>query len=135
MSQNSVSHGSYKIRSLRDKCHCGLDVPLMTSWIDTNPGRRFYGCVKLIYSPLIQLQGFKKCNNFIWLDEEMNTRAKEVISSLIHNLEEEKQRAKDASMKEEEIRTKMKLMKKQLKFNWSITILVLVALVIAIIMK
>ncbi|XP_058751367.1 uncharacterized protein LOC131624449 [Vicia villosa] len=129
MSQNSVSHGSYKIRSLRDKCHCGLDVPLMTSWIDTNPGRRFYGC------GMYKLQGFKKCNNFIWLDEEMNTREKEVISSLIHNLEEEKQRAKNASMKEEEMRTKMKLMKKQLKFNWSITILVLVALVIAIIMK
>ncbi|XP_058733936.1 uncharacterized protein LOC131605617 [Vicia villosa] len=129
MSQNSVSHGSYKIRSLRDKCHCGLDAPLMTSWTDTNPGRRFYGC------GMYKLQGFKKCSNFVWLDEEMNTGAKEVISSLIHNLEEEKQRAKNASMKEEEMRTKMKLMKKQLKFNWSITILVLVALVIAIIMK
>ncbi|XP_058763034.1 uncharacterized protein LOC131636440 [Vicia villosa] len=135
MSLKSVSHGSYRKRSLRDKCHYRLDAPLIMPWTDTNPGRRFCGCEKLMYSPLMQLQGFKKCSNFVWLGEEMNPRAKEVISSLMHNLEEEKQRAKDASTTKEKMRTKMKLMKKQLKFNLSITILVLVALVIAIIMK
>lgn len=66
----------------------------------------------------MQLQGFKKCINFVWLDEEMNPRAKEVISSLLKNLNDEKQRSKDSITKEKEMRMKMKLLKKQLKFNW-----------------
>ena len=83
----------------------------------------------------MQIQGFKKCSNFVWLDEEMNSRAKEVISELLCKLDEEKQRAKDAISKEEELRMKMKLMKKHVKSNWFITVFVLVALVAALIMK
>ncbi|XP_058762845.1 ent-kaurenoic acid oxidase 1-like [Vicia villosa] len=83
----------------------------------------------------VEIQGFKKCSNFVWLDEEMNPRSKEVISSLLKNLNDEKQRSKDSIAKEEEMRMKMKMLKKQLKFNWSITIIMFVTLVAAIIMK
>ncbi|XP_058779432.1 uncharacterized protein LOC131653335 [Vicia villosa] len=129
MSQKSVSNGSFRNRAFRNECHCGLDAPLMTAWTDSNPGRRFYGC------GMYKIQGFKKCSNFVWLDEEMNPRSKEVISSLLKNLNDEKQRSKDSIAKEEEMRMKMKMLKKQLKFNWSITIIMFVTLVAAIIMK
>ncbi|XP_058773526.1 uncharacterized protein LOC131647679 [Vicia villosa] len=129
MSQKTVSSASYKNRSVRNECYCGIDAPLMTSWTDSNPGRRFFGC------GMYKIQGFKKCSNFVWLDEEMNPRAKEVISSLLQNLNEEKQRVKDSISKEEETRMKMKLLKKQLKFNMFVTIFVLVAFVATIIMK
>ncbi|XP_058784700.1 uncharacterized protein LOC131659541 [Vicia villosa] len=122
MSQNFVSFDSYKSHRMRQECHCGLDAPLMTVWTDTNPGRRFFGC------GMYKVQGFKKCSNFVWLDEEMNPRAKEVISSLMQKLNEEKQRVKDSVAKEEELEMKMKLIKKQLKFNWVMTIVVLVQL-------
>lgn len=65
----------------------------------------------------------------------MNPRAKEVIGNLLHNLNEEKQRVKESMVKEEETRMKIKFLKKQLKFNWFITIFVLVAFVATIIMK
>lgn len=42
MSQKSVSKSSYINRSLRYKCHCGMDVSLMTTWTNPNPGCRFY---------------------------------------------------------------------------------------------
>ncbi|CAI8595996.1 unnamed protein product [Vicia faba] len=129
MSQKSVSNPSYRNRSVIHECHCGIDAPLMTAWTDSNPGRRFFGC------GMYKVQGFKKCSNFVWLDEEMNPRAKEVIGNLLHNLNEEKQRVKESMVKEEETRMKIKFLKKQLKFNWFITIFVLVAFVATIIMK
>ena len=48
------------------------------------------------------MQGYKKCNHFVWLDEEMNSRAEEVISSLLQNLNDEKQKMKDAIRKDED---------------------------------
>ncbi|CAI8601104.1 unnamed protein product [Vicia faba] len=90
MSQKSVSNPSYRNHSVIHECHCGIDAPLMTAWTDSNPGRRFFGC------GMYKVQGFKKCSNFVWLDEEMNPRAKEVIGNLLHNLNEEKQRVKES---------------------------------------
>ncbi|XP_058742591.1 uncharacterized protein LOC131615106 [Vicia villosa] len=129
MSQKTVSSVSYRNHSLRNECYCGINAPLMTVWTDSNPGRCFFGC------GMYKIQGFKKCSQFVWWDEEMNPRAKEMISTLLQNLNEEKQRVKDSISKEEETKMKMKLLKKQLKFNLFVTIFVLVAFVVTIIMK
>lgn len=41
---SSASSSRDKKRRPRFECHCGVDAPLVTSWTDENPGRRFYGC-------------------------------------------------------------------------------------------
>lgn len=81
------------------------------------------------------MQGYKECSHFIWFDEEMNPRAKEVILSLLHNLNDEKQKVKYYIRKDEEMKMKMKVLKNHLKLNWMIIINVLIAYVISTIMK
>ncbi|CAL5193368.1 unnamed protein product [Lathyrus oleraceus] len=98
MYEKSVSKSSYINRSLRYECHCGMDAPLMIAWTDANLGRCFYGC------GMYKMQGYKKCSNFVRLDEEMNPRTKEVISSLLHNLNYEKLKVKDSIRKDEEMK-------------------------------
>lgn len=79
------------------------------------------------------MQGYKKCSHFIWLDEEMNPKENEVISSLLQNLNDKKQKVKYANIKDEEMKMKMKLLKKH--FNWMSIIFVLIALVASTTMK
>ncbi|XP_050888518.1 uncharacterized protein LOC127093618 [Lathyrus oleraceus] len=127
--QYSFSHGSRSSSRSRYVCKCGLDAPLMTAWRNANPGRHFYGC------GMYKLQGFKKCNHFVWLDEEMNPRVKELISSLLKNINKEKAKVKSYKVKEEELKMKVKMLKKQLKINWMLLFVMLFAFVGTTLMK
>ncbi|CAH9129430.1 unnamed protein product [Cuscuta epithymum] len=59
------------------KCRSRTAIPVKarvwTSWIDKNPGRRFYGC------PFYEKDG---CGFFEWYDEPLTDRAKHVINDL-----------------------------------------------------
>jgi hypothetical protein len=59
------------------------------------------------------------------LDEEMNSRAKELISALLKNINEEKATVKSYKAKEEELKMKVKMLKKQLKINWMLLFVML----------
>ncbi|CAL5213710.1 unnamed protein product [Lathyrus oleraceus] len=130
MSQHfGFSHGSRSSSRSRYVCKCGLDAPLMTTWTDANPGRRFYGC------GMYKVQGFKKCSHFVWLDEEMNHRIKELIFSLLKNINEEKATVKFYKVKKEELKMKVKMLKKQLKINWMLLFAILFVFVGTTLMK
>ncbi|KAL3639818.1 hypothetical protein CASFOL_014786 [Castilleja foliolosa] len=42
--QTSRSSKSYGSDVAGARCHCGIELEVMTSWTDDNPGRRFQGC-------------------------------------------------------------------------------------------
>ncbi|KAL3638213.1 hypothetical protein CASFOL_017584 [Castilleja foliolosa] len=69
-SRSSSSYGNAAIR-----CHCGIQLELITSWTDDNPGRRFQACPNYKMSSC--------CGFFRWFDEEMCSRSKEVIPGLL----------------------------------------------------
>lgn len=55
-----MSSRSFNSVSSHHSCHCGDVAPIMMSWTDDNPGRRFVGCCN-----------FKrgKCKFFKWIDD------------------------------------------------------------------
>ncbi|XP_058777881.1 uncharacterized protein At4g04775-like [Vicia villosa] len=124
MSQFSQVSIRSKSPFIRDECRCGLDAPLMTAWTDANPGRRFYGCGIF--------RDTKCANHFVWYDEEMTPRAKELISSLNEQLIIEKNKANEFKQKENELTMKMKFVKLQLKFTIRMGIVLLMGLVATI---
>ncbi|KAL3623450.1 hypothetical protein CASFOL_032266 [Castilleja foliolosa] len=69
-SRSSSSYGNAAVR-----CHCGIQLELVTSWTDDNPGRRFQAC------PNYKMPS--SCGFFRWFDEEMCSRSKEVIPGLL----------------------------------------------------
>ncbi|KAL3634963.1 hypothetical protein CASFOL_022017 [Castilleja foliolosa] len=69
-SRSSSSYGNAAVR-----CHCGIQLELVTSWTDDNPGRRFQAC------PNYKMPSC--CGFFRWFDEEMCSRSKEVIPGLL----------------------------------------------------
>ncbi|XP_058725508.1 uncharacterized protein LOC131596784 [Vicia villosa] len=101
-SHGSISRSSTKQRYYAGECKCGLDAPLMTSWTDANPGRRFYGC------GMYKLYGKKGCSHFEWYDEEMSLRAKDLICSLEQRLNAEKCKVIESKVKEDELKMKLK---------------------------
>ncbi|XP_058784860.1 uncharacterized protein LOC131659725 [Vicia villosa] len=125
------SQGSNRSKSsfIRDECRCGLDAPLMTAWTDANPGRRFYGC------GMYKIQGHKMCNHFVWYDEELTPREKELISLLNESLIIEKNKVNECKLKEEQLTMKMKFVKMQLKFTIGMSIVLLMGLVATSVMK
>ncbi|KAL3629939.1 hypothetical protein CASFOL_026251 [Castilleja foliolosa] len=73
--QTSRSSKSYGSDVAGARCHCGIELEVMTSWTDDNPGRRFQGC-----------PNYKKpscCGFFRWVDEEVCSRSKQIIPGLI----------------------------------------------------
>ncbi|CAL5188960.1 unnamed protein product [Lathyrus oleraceus] len=126
--QSGFNHGSRSSSRSRYVCKCGLDAPLMTTWTDANPGRRFYGC--RMYKVC-----FKKCSHFVWLDEEMNPRAKQLIYAILKNINGEKATIKSYKAKEEELKMKVKMLKKQLKINWMLLLVMLFVFVRTILVK
>lgn len=53
MFEKLVLKSSYRNRSLRYECHCGIDASLMTTWTDANPGCHCYGCgIYKVWLPL-----------------------------------------------------------------------------------
>ncbi|KAL3618890.1 hypothetical protein CASFOL_037118 [Castilleja foliolosa] len=69
-SRSSSSYGNAVVR-----CHCGIQLELVTSWTDDNPGRRFQACPNYKMPPF--------CGFFRWFDEEMCSISKEVIPGLL----------------------------------------------------
>ncbi|XP_058740443.1 uncharacterized protein LOC131612696 [Vicia villosa] len=126
MSRFSQGSIRSKYPFIRDECRCGLDAPLMTAWTDANPGRCFYGC------GMYKIQGHKMCSHFVWYDEEMTPREKELISSLNEQLIIEKNKANEFKQKENDLTVKMKFVKLQLKFTIGMSIVLLMGLVATI---
>ncbi|KAL3637465.1 hypothetical protein CASFOL_018633 [Castilleja foliolosa] len=69
-SRSSSSYGNAAVR-----CHCGIQLELVTSWTDDNPGRHFQACLNYKMPSC--------CGFFRWFDEEMCSRSKEVIPGLL----------------------------------------------------
>ncbi|KAL3648678.1 hypothetical protein CASFOL_005081 [Castilleja foliolosa] len=65
ISRSSKSYGSDVAGA---RCHCGIELEVMTSWTDDNPGRRFQSCPNYKYQ---------------WVDEEVCSRSKQIIPGLI----------------------------------------------------
>lgn len=78
-SSSSVSSTPLK-RGTRFLCRCGVESPLVTSWTDENPGRRFYGCGRYFVR--------RKCNFFKWFDPEVPERQKKIIRALLKKNDE-----------------------------------------------
>ncbi|KAL3627308.1 hypothetical protein CASFOL_028671 [Castilleja foliolosa] len=62
-SRSSSSYGNAAVR-----CHCGIQLELVTSWTDDNPGRRFQAC------PNYKMPSC--CGFFRWFDEKMSEQEK-----------------------------------------------------------
>lgn len=65
----------------------------------------------------------------------MSPRAKEVIFELNHKLSEAMLNLNAAKIKEEEMKNKMKFMKKNMKLFVSITFILLIGLVMCVVLK
>ncbi|CAL5205188.1 unnamed protein product [Lathyrus oleraceus] len=95
MSQYSTSNNHIFSLSNHVECKCGLPSPLMTAWTDLNLDRRFFGCATY------KKQEYKRCSHFVWYDEEMSQRDKELISSMHQKLNQEKVNLNEAIIREE----------------------------------
>ncbi|RZB70552.1 hypothetical protein D0Y65_035499 [Glycine soja] len=100
MERSSSSYTS-KARS-RVFCLCNIEAPLVTSWTEENPGRRFYGC------GLYKDRGTKGCNFFQWHDPVDNNRQKKIIVGLMKEVDELKLREKDLQTMISEMKMKEK---------------------------
>ncbi|CAN1318743.1 hypothetical protein LINPERPRIM_LOCUS30932 [Linum perenne] len=64
------------------RCVCGAEVVVLTSWMEDNPGRRFFRCGKMKNG---SMNG--KRHYFAWLDKPMPFRAKVVINGLLRKID------------------------------------------------
>ncbi|XP_017245521.1 uncharacterized protein LOC108217189 [Daucus carota subsp. sativus] len=71
---------------MEPNCRCGTAAALKTSWTDSNPGRRFWGCMRF------KDNRSNACNFHQWFDPPMCARSKAIIPGLlrrIRNLEDD----------------------------------------------
>ncbi|KAK1577581.1 hypothetical protein Q3G72_022964 [Acer saccharum] len=61
-------------------CVCGRRAHIYTSCIDSNPGRRFWGCANY--------RGDLNCGFFRWFDPPICARSKQIIPGLLRRLRE-----------------------------------------------
>ncbi|CAN1802370.1 hypothetical protein LINPERHAP1_LOCUS23347 [Linum perenne] len=61
-------------------CRCNELSVLRTSWTEDNPGRRFFTCSRRYEVSKA------KCDFFMWADDSIEGRAKEVINGLLRKL-------------------------------------------------
>ncbi|PQQ04758.1 uncharacterized protein Pyn_16373 [Prunus yedoensis var. nudiflora] len=61
-------------------CWCGKAATIRTSWIDSNPGRRFSMCAAKVCETN---KGFKGRQFWAWFDPAMCERSKAVIPGLL----------------------------------------------------
>ncbi|XP_058755783.1 uncharacterized protein LOC131628997 [Vicia villosa] len=123
------SIGATRSCQFRSQCRCGLEAPLMTSWTDSNLGRRFFGC------GMYKVHGHKRCSHFVWYDDELSSRAKEIIYSLQKKLEHERDRLDEANTKVADVKMKLNAMNLLMKFSVSMTLVMAVGLVMLNVMK
>ncbi|KAH1188296.1 hypothetical protein GmHk_U059750 [Glycine max] len=86
----------------RMMCLCNVEVPLVTSWTEDNPGRHFYGC------GLYKVG--KWCNYFEWHDLVANSRQKRIIVALMKKVDELNLREKDLYTKISDMKMKGKFL-------------------------
>ncbi|XP_058724088.1 uncharacterized protein LOC131595673 [Vicia villosa] len=127
------SIGATRSCQFRSQCRCGLEAPLMTSWTDSNPGRRFFWVWDVQGN--VMVQGHKRCSHFVWYDDELSSRAKEIIYSLQKKLEHERARLDEANTKVAEVKMKLNAMNLLMKFSVSMTLVMAVGLVMLNVMK
>ncbi|XP_028198010.1 uncharacterized protein LOC114382649 [Glycine soja] len=89
-------------------CLCNTEAPLVTSWTEENPGRRFYGC------------GLHK-----WHDPVDNNRQKKIIVALMKEVDELKLREKD-------LQSRISDMKMKEKFIWIVLVVYWIDIVVMI---
>lgn len=75
------------------------------------------------------------CSHFIWYDEEMTLREKEMIFSLDQRLSLEKNNVNECKLKEDKLNMKIKFLNMQLKFTYVISFVLLICLVATSVMK
>ena len=73
-SHTKSNHSSFSSSNMV-VCHCGAPALVKTSWTSKNPGRRFYGCPRKV----------SRCDFFCWYDQQMCSRAMEVILGLLRS--------------------------------------------------
>ncbi|KHN05805.1 hypothetical protein glysoja_038719, partial [Glycine soja] len=74
-------------------CLCNVEVSLVTSWTENNPGRHFYGC------GLYKVTSRKMCNYFECHNPVVNSRQKRIIVALMKKVDELNLREKDLQTK------------------------------------
>ena len=104
-----------QLETMAEICLCGNVVMQLTSWTQTNPGRRFAACVD------------RRCNkSFRWLEEPVCSRAQVIIPGLLRRINK---------LEEEKMELEAKLAKNALKkhgsyhCSWSFSLLILAALI------
>ncbi|CAK8567697.1 unnamed protein product [Lathyrus sativus] len=125
MSEYSVSSNRNVSRSNHVECKCGIPSTLMTAWTDQNSGHHFFGC------GMYKNQRYKRCSHFVWYDEEMSQRAKEVISPMHQKLNQEKVKLNEAIVREDQLKLKIKYLKVMNKFTMRMTLVLLIGLVVS----
>ncbi|CAK8560900.1 unnamed protein product [Lathyrus sativus] len=101
---SSTNQSGSGIRRRGNRCWCGLESPLMTSWTYDNRRRIFHGCGNF------KVMRKKGCNYFQWFDEDMSSRAKDVIRSLKNKNEELMDVIKDIKKNEDLLKMKIRFM-------------------------
>ncbi|XP_058767105.1 uncharacterized protein LOC131640709 [Vicia villosa] len=115
--------------SFQSECRCGLKAPLLTSWTDSNPDRCFFG------HGMYKVQGHKRCSRYVWYDDELSSRAKEIISSLQKKLDQKRARVDEDNIKVAKVKMKLNAMNLMMKFSVSMTYVLAVGLVMLNVMK
>ncbi|KAL5154543.1 hypothetical protein HKD37_19G053879 [Glycine soja] len=110
MERSSLSY-TLEPRS-RVMCLCNVEAPLVTSWTEDNPGRRFYGC------GLYKIIGRKWCNYYEWHDPLANSCEERIIVTLMKNVDELKFREKDLRTKINDMKMKGNFLGIRLVFSW-----------------
>nr|XP_017217508.1 PREDICTED: uncharacterized protein LOC108195086 [Daucus carota subsp. sativus] len=64
-----------------DLCYCGLPRVLKTSWIDNNPGRRFWSCRMYLKN---ERSG---CGYYLWHDPPIGGRYQNIIPGLLRKID------------------------------------------------
>ncbi|CAK8567644.1 unnamed protein product [Lathyrus sativus] len=101
---SSTTQSGSGIRRRGNGYWCELESPLMMSWTYDNLERRFHGCGNF------KVMRKKGCIYFQWFDEDVSSRAKDVIRSLKDNNEELMDVIKDIKKNEDLLMMKIRFM-------------------------
>ncbi|KAL0381697.1 UNVERIFIED_CONTAM: hypothetical protein Sangu_0234000 [Sesamum angustifolium] len=88
---NPMEYTSTGDSSVVRTCLCGYEVVVRTSWINSNPGCRFRGCLG---------DNGSYCGVFQWVDPPMCLRAKEIIPGLLSRLNDHERRLNECRQKD-----------------------------------
>ncbi|CAK8569970.1 unnamed protein product [Lathyrus sativus] len=129
LSFSSTNQSGSGIKRRGNRCCCEFESPLITSWTYDNPGRRFHGCGNF------KVMRKKGCNYVQWVDEDMSSRAKDVIRSLKDKNEELMDVIKDIKKNEDLLKMKIRFMYYFVGLSLMFAFLIVFALVEAHVLK